>query len=285
MIQIEDRDNGAEGYTFELMWGSGNLNSQAVRPGQGSRPESGAPYYRGGVQPDEDNYHHDRDLRFRGDSWRPQFFQRIREDLDHVAATSPFGGDQARLARTQFELDELQQKLTRGFYDERELDEVMSALRVVVQNNRLAPNDRAILNDDLSRMRDFRLRHDEYGARNQEGIYHEQRDQWFRGDNWRASFFHRIREDLDHVASGTFPFGGDQARIARTRYELDELQQKLSEGYYDERELDEVLQAWQMVLSSNRLAQRDREVLTDDLARMRDFRIRHDQYGARSQYR
>jgi hypothetical protein len=37
----------------------------------------------------------------------------------------------------------------------------------------------------------------------------------------------------------------------------------------------------QMVLRSNRLAPRDRDVLNDDLARMRDFRVRHEQYGAR----
>ncbi len=38
--------------------------------------------------------------------------------------------------------------------------------------------------------------------------------------------------------------------------------------------------ALQVVLSSNRLGSRDRDVLTDDLTRMRDFRARHDQYGA-----
>jgi hypothetical protein len=130
-------------------------------------------------------------------------------------------------------------------------------------------------------MRDFRLRHDEYGARDQEGVYHQERDQYFRGDNWRMTFFQRIREDLDHVALDTVPFGGDQARLSRTKFELDELQQKLSRGYYDEVELDEVMGALQTVLNSNRLMNRDRDVLADDLSRMRDFRSRHEQYGAR----
>jgi hypothetical protein len=39
--------------------------------------------------------------------------------------------------------------------------------------------------------------------------------------------------------------------------------------------------ALQMVVSSNRLGVRDREVLTDDLSRMREFRMRHEQFGAR----
>ena len=81
--------------------------------------------------------------------------------------------------------------------------------------------------------------------------------------------------------ANTFPFGRDEARLGRTKFELDELQQKLAQGVYDERELDETMGALQMVVSSNRLGVRDREVLTDDLARMREFRMRHEQFGAR----
>ena len=130
-------------------------------------------------------------------------------------------------------------------------------------------------------MRDFRVRHDQYGARDIEGVYHQERDQRFGGGDWRGAFFQHIREDLDHVESNTFPFGGDQARLARTKYELDELQQKLSQGFYDEQELDEAMGALQVVVQTNRLGARDREILTDDLARMSDFRVRHDQFGAR----
>ncbi len=179
------------------------------------------------------------------------------------------------------ELDELQDKLSQGFYDQQELDEAIAALRVVLQANRLAPSDRAMLGDDIRRMQDFRVRHDQYGARDVEGVYHRERDQRFSGNDWRATFFQHIREDLDHVESNTFPFGSDSARLARTKFELDELQQKLAQGTYDEQELDEAMGALQVVVSSNRLGVRDRQVLTDDLTRMRDFRIRHDQFGAR----
>ena len=63
------------------------------------------------------------------------------------------------------ELNELQGKLAEGRYDERQLDDVMAAMSSVVQNNRLSERDREILNDDLRRMREFRERHDEWGAR------------------------------------------------------------------------------------------------------------------------
>jgi hypothetical protein len=94
-------------------------------------------------------------------------------------------------------------------------------------------------------------------------------------------FFQHVREDLEQVAAATPPFGRDQARLARTKFELDELQQKLGRGFYDERELDEVTQALQEVVNSNRLNGRDRDVLARDLDRLRDFRARHEQYGAR----
>jgi len=55
--------------------------------------------------------------------------------------------------------------LARGIYDEQELDEAMGALEVVVSSNRLGPRDRQILTEDLTRMRDFRIRHDQFGAR------------------------------------------------------------------------------------------------------------------------
>jgi len=295
VVRIEDSDNGSESYTFTLSWGSdrgrfdgrddrgfgGDPGSQGRDRGPALAPAP-APVYRDPRQPDRDSFYRDRDDSFRGNRWRTSFFQRVRLDLDHATSGAfPFTGDRARLARTQMQLDELQRKLSAGFYDERGLDEVIASLQVVMQANRLDRRDRAILTDDLNRLRDFRVRHDDFGARDVEGVYHRERAQRFAGNNWRATFFQHIREDLDHVDANTFPFGRDEARLGRTKFELDELQQKLARGVYDERQLDEVMGALQMVVSSNRLGPRDRDVLTDDLSRMREFRMRHEQFGAR----
>jgi len=315
VVRIEDPPGGSEGYTFRVMWGGGAPFTQDRGPGPGVRDERGFGADRGPVgrdergfgqdrgpgggrddrfdrdrgRPDVDAYHREREGWFRGNDWRATFFQHIRQDLDHVTSGAfPFTGDRARLARTQMELDELQQKLSQGFYDERELDEVIGAMQAVLQNNRLAGDERAMLTDDLARMRDFRVRHDDYGARNVYGVRNgggayapRGRDPRFGGQNRQAMFFQNIREDLEQVAATTPPFGRDQARLARTKFELDELQQKLSRGFYDERELDEVTEALQFVISSNRLNARERDLLASDLDRMRDFRARHEQYGAR----
>jgi hypothetical protein len=55
--------------------------------------------------------------------------------------------------------------LAHGRYDERELDDVMKAMRRVVNDNRLAPRDRDLLSDDLNKLRDFREHTRDYGVR------------------------------------------------------------------------------------------------------------------------
>jgi hypothetical protein len=110
---------------------------------------------------DDDSYHTDRDARFHGENWRGSLFERVRDDVQHVRSvtTWPQGGDDYRLDRTLEELTELQNKLAQHVYDERELDQVIEALGRVASYNRMAPRDRDILTDDVSRMREYRDHH------------------------------------------------------------------------------------------------------------------------------
>jgi len=111
--------------------------------------------------------------------------------------------------------------------------------------------------------------------------YHRDRDDYYRGDQWRARMFDRIRDDLNHVQTTWFSGGGDQYRLDRAKQELNELQTSMAEHRYNERALDDVVAAMQRVVSDNRLSDRDRSILNDDLARLRQFRVRHDEWGAR----
>jgi hypothetical protein len=108
-----------------------------------------------------------------------------------------------------------------------------------------------------------------------EDRYHrvDRGDQW-----WRGRMFERVRDDLDHVQSVTFPFSADQYRLNKVKQELNELQAKLAENRYDQPELDDVISAMQRVVSDNHLSARDREMLNDDLNRLRNFREHHDGY-------
>jgi hypothetical protein len=57
--------------------------------------------------------------------------------------------------------------------------------------------------------------------------WHEGRDSYYRGENWRARFFERVRQDLDHVQSVAFS-GADVDRVVETEHQLDDLQNKMA---------------------------------------------------------
>lgn len=107
--------------------------------------------------------------------------------------------------------------------------------------------------------------------------WHQDRDSYYRGESWRARFFERVRQDLDHVQSAVFS-GADEYRIVRTKQELGELQEKMAAGRFDQPELDEVIAALGRVVADNRLSGRDRDMLTDDLNRMREYREHHENW-------
>ena len=95
---------------------------------------------------------------------------------------------------------------------------------------------------------------------------------------WRGHMFQRVREDLDHVQSVTFPFSPDQYRLSRVKTELNELQNKYEARGYSPQEMDDVIGALSRVVADNHLSGRDREILNDDLNHLREFREHHEGY-------
>jgi hypothetical protein len=115
--------------------------------------------------------------------------------------------------------------------------------------------------------------------RDRDDSWYHDRDAFYRTDTWHAHLFQRVREDLDRVQATTFEGSRDDFRIATTKQELNELQNKLAAGQYDQREVDDVIAGVQRVVESNKLTARDRDMLTDDLNRLRDYRAHHDNWG------
>ncbi len=110
--------------------------------------------------------------------------------------------------------------------------------------------------------------------RDEERYHREDRGvQW-----WQGRMFERVRADLDHIQAVTFPFSADQYRLTKVKQELNELHSKMAQSRYDQPELDDVISSLQRVVSDNHLSGRDREMLNDDLNRLRSFRERHDGY-------
>jgi hypothetical protein len=131
------------------------------------------------------------------------------------------------------------------------------------------PPDRRYGDRDYDRDRDSNRR--DYD-RDDDRFYRERED-YFRGGDWRGQLFARVRRDLDYAARSSFR-GDDRYRLDRTYQELDELQSSYYSGRADPRELDDVIRALDRVVDDNRLAPRGREILRDDLNRLRELRDR-----------
>lgn len=103
--------------------------------------------------------------------------------------------------------------------------------------------------------------------------YHE-REHRFSGNAWRAHLFLEVRTDLEHV-------WGDRAqqkerdRIAKTEEELTKLQADLDQTRWDNGLLNDVIDSIEKSSHDDRLAPGDRNVLADDLAKLRAFQKMH----------
>jgi hypothetical protein len=89
---------------------------------------------------------------------------------------------------------------------------------------------------------------------------------------WRGHLFERVREDLERIQSEKSRFNPEQYDLARTKRELNELQSKLESRGYDQPELDRVINGLERIVNDSNLSSRDRDMLNDDLRRMRQFR-------------
>jgi len=107
--------------------------------------------------------------------------------------------------------------------------------------------------------------------------YHD-RESRFQGEEWRGHVFAEVRTDLDHIGSAVWASGKERARLDRTKEELVELQAKLEGGLFDEHVLNDVIDSLVKSADDKRLAPRDRDILSDDLNRLRDYRAHHDNW-------
>jgi hypothetical protein len=102
------------------------------------------------------DWYHDRDARYQNQQWKSQLFTEVRTDLDHIwSARGASEKENARLDKTKEELTELQAKLDHGQFDNGTLNDVIDSIRKSANDQRLAPQDRAVLNDDLARLKDY----------------------------------------------------------------------------------------------------------------------------------
>ncbi|HTB20838.1 MAG TPA: hypothetical protein VK708_22095 [Bryobacteraceae bacterium] len=108
------------------------------------------------------DWYQQREERFRGEQWRPHIFMHVRSDLEHVWSGQAADRERKRLVRTQEELTKMQADLDQGRFDNGILNDVIDSIRKSSNDERLAPRDRAILADDLVRLKDYQIHHNQW---------------------------------------------------------------------------------------------------------------------------
>ena len=107
--------------------------------------------------------------------------------------------------------------------------------------------------------------------------YHERAER-YRGEHWRAHVFMHVRTDLDHVWSANRASDKERRRIERTKEELTKMQADLDQGRWDNGILNDVIDSIRKSSNDDRLAPRDRDVLADDLVRLKDYQDHHNHW-------
>jgi hypothetical protein len=107
--------------------------------------------------------------------------------------------------------------------------------------------------------------------------YHD-RENRYQGDRWRSQLFLEVRTDLDHVWSARRASDKERTRLEKTKEELTKLQADLDHGRWDNGILNDVIDSIQKSANDDRLAPRDRQVLADDLIRLKDYQKNHNHW-------
>jgi hypothetical protein len=88
---------------------------------------------------------------------------RVHSDLDHAYGVFHFSsGDRGRLNHAEKGLREFAQKWADGRFDKGMLDDSISSIQHVLDNNKLPPRDRDALSDDVSQLRNMREAYDRH---------------------------------------------------------------------------------------------------------------------------
>jgi hypothetical protein len=108
--------------------------------------------------------------------------------------------------------------------------------------------------------------------------WYREREERFRGEAWKAQVFTHVRTDLDHVWSAVRASDKERERLEKTKEELTKMQADLNQGRWDNGILNDVIDSIRKSSNDERLAPRDRQVLADDLNRLKDYQDHHNHW-------
>jgi hypothetical protein len=105
------------------------------------------------------DWYQQREERYSGEEWRLHLFADVRTDLEHVWGGLAKDKELARLQRTEDELTKMQADLDETRWDNGLLNDVIDSIGKSANDDRLKMRDRAVLADDVQRLKDFQNQH------------------------------------------------------------------------------------------------------------------------------
>src|SRR5262252_1685800 len=110
------------------------------------------------------------------------------------------------------------------------------------------------------------------------GMSFQDRDRYWGHDRmareWRGAFYDHLQADLSRAQRSRYLRGDDLGRFDRAHREVGQFSAKWERGVFDPREMDQAIASVQRVVDIPSLRRDDRDLLREDLRRMRDFRGR-----------
>lgn len=108
--------------------------------------------------------------------------------------------------------------------------------------------------------------------------WYQDRTQRYQGDEWRPHIFDYVRTDLEHVWSAYGARDRERVRLDKTKEELYKMQVDLEQGRFDNGLLNDVIDSLRKSSNDDRLSTGDKEVIADDLVRIKDFQSNHNHW-------
>ena len=101
------------------------------------------------------------------------------------------------------------------------------------------------------------------------------RDDHYR--SWGREPLDRVKADLNRTAANLRYLGPEEMdRFNRMRGQINEFQRKWAEGRFDKDVLDHIIEGLNHTVEHSRIRPRDRDILADDVRRLRELRERYD---------
>ena len=98
-----------------------------------------------------------------------------------------------------------------------------------------------------------------------------------RAEDWKAHLFLNVRSDLENVWSRRAA-DRERDRLAKTESELTKMQGDLDAGRWDNGIMNDVIDSIRKSSNDERLDARDRNILADDLNRLKEFQDEHNHH-------